>query len=65
MQNVPAGTNGEALPIARLASPSYVDPGYALVRAVPPNAATFVHNAIMDMLRVPPLPRPPLIPPAE
>ena len=37
-------------------APPPVDPGYALIRAVPPSAATLVHNAIMDMLRLPPAP---------
>lgn len=50
---------------AKPSEPPPADPGLALVRAVPPNAATLVHNAIMDMLRVPPLPRPPPNLPAE
>ncbi|WP_161992666.1 hypothetical protein [Aureimonas leprariae] len=50
---------------AKPSEPPLADPGLALVRALPLNAATLVHNAIMDMLRVPPLPRPPLNMPAE
>ncbi|WP_161992692.1 hypothetical protein [Aureimonas leprariae] len=50
---------------AKPSEPPLADPGLVLVRAVPPNAAVLVHNAIMDMLRVPPLPSQPLNLPAE
>jgi hypothetical protein len=58
MQNASSQATGEALPADTPTAPPHVDPGYALIRAIPPSAATLTHNLIMDMLERT-APRPP------